>query len=55
MMNRECKSCIEIHDLIYIRDGQNLYHTSIIDHANETGGRIVCKNQHIVYNGMDIK
>jgi hypothetical protein len=55
MMDRDCLSCKEIHELLYIRDGQNLHRSNQLDLADEIGGRIVCKNKHIVYNGMDIK
>ena len=45
MINEDCKSCKEVSEL--------LVDSSTVIFARETGRRIMCKNNHIVFNGLE--
>lgn len=45
MINEDCRSCKEISEL--------LVNSSTVLFAKETGRRIMCRNNHIVYNGLE--
>lgn len=45
MIDKDCKSCKEVSEL--------LVDSSTVIFAKETGRRIMCKNNHIVYNGLE--
>jgi hypothetical protein len=45
MINEDCKSCKEVSEL--------LVNSSTVIFARETGRRIMCKNNHIVFNGLE--
>ena len=46
MIAKDCESCKEISEL--------LVDSSTVIFAKETGRRIMCDNNHIVYNGLEV-
>ena len=45
LIDKDCKSCKQVSEL--------LVDSSTVIFAKETGRRIMCKNNHIVYNGLE--
>ena len=46
MIDKDCKSCEKISEL--------LVDSSTVIFAKENGRRIMCNNNHIVFNGLEV-
>lgn len=47
LIDKDCKSCKQVSEL--------LVDSSTVIFAKESGSRIMCNNNHIVFNGLDVE